>query len=231
MRASSSRFRRPVNLGNIVGLSTIEPTRPITRCSAAGSCPRSRTGPRRADEAEQAPDRRGLAGAVRSEEAEHAAPRHREVEAVHGDGLRPRGASILLAEALEFDDRVHASTVELAPLDGTGVPPVFGEGYPYRLLLGVELVLDEERDQLADRDMRLLDVRGLRARHVDLDVGERSELAAVLAGERDRPEPWALACSNARTTLADAPLVEIPSRTSPSRPSASTWRANTPSKP
>ena len=42
---SSSRLRRPENRGYIVGLSTIEPTRPITRCSPAGSCPSRRQRP------------------------------------------------------------------------------------------------------------------------------------------------------------------------------------------
>ena len=58
----------------------------------------------RPDEVEQRPDGRGLAGAIRSEEPEHLARLHLEVE-LHD----PTVGAIALGEALGADDGGHAT--------------------------------------------------------------------------------------------------------------------------
>ena len=87
MRPSTSRLRRPDRCGNSAGLSTIDPMRGITRCSRGPGVDAEHRGAAagRAHEAEEHPDRRGLARAVRPEEPEHAALGHRR-----GRGRRPR---------------------------------------------------------------------------------------------------------------------------------------------
>src|SRR5262245_18770660 len=74
-------------------------------------------------------------------------------------------------------------------LTRTGVRGSRGQGCPAPCLCAQQFVLDQERDQLPDRDMGLLDVRGLRTRDVDLDIGKGSKRATGCAGERDRAEP------------------------------------------
>ena len=63
------------------------------------------------DEPEQAADRRGLAGAVRTEEPEHAALRNLEVETVDGHGPPSAQAAVLLAEAFHLDDRADTDSL------------------------------------------------------------------------------------------------------------------------
>src|ERR671911_108126 len=104
IRASSSRLRLAEKRGYIVGLSTIEPTRPMTLCSPAGGAPPPAGRP---NQAQEAPDRRSLAGAVRPEEAEHATARDGQIQAVDRHGPAAADPSILLAEPLDLDDRVH----------------------------------------------------------------------------------------------------------------------------
>ncbi len=61
--------------------------------------------------------------------------------------------------------------------------------------------------------MHFLHPGGVRVRHVDVDVGQRPDRAAVAAGQRDRPQP---ACRARRaappSTFGDSPLVEIAER-------------------
>ena len=59
-----------------------------------------------AGQAEQHPDRGGLARAVGAEEAVHAAGGHRQVEAVDGDDPAPAPAAELLAQTRGLDDEV-----------------------------------------------------------------------------------------------------------------------------
>ena len=61
---------------------------------------------RRAGQAEEHPDRRGLAGTVGPEEAVDAAGRHRQVQALYGDPQLAAQATELLAQAGRLDDEV-----------------------------------------------------------------------------------------------------------------------------
>ena len=51
----------------------------------------------------------------------------------------------------------------------------------------VEVAFDEPADQVLDRQVRLLNVLGIRARYRDRDVRQGLELTAG-AGQNDRPE-------------------------------------------
>ena len=81
----------PEKVGEKRGSSTTAPTRSITSGSCAGTCrPKSRHLPAvGSGEAEQHPDRRGLAGAVGAEEAVHAAARHRRSRPSTATSRRP----------------------------------------------------------------------------------------------------------------------------------------------
>ena len=61
--------------------------------------------PGRADQSKQTADRRGLAGTIRTEEAEHATLGHGEVEPVDGHRASAAETSILLEEPFDLDDR------------------------------------------------------------------------------------------------------------------------------
>ena len=91
---SSSRLSRPLIVGNSAGDSTIAPTARIDSASPSGhrAAEQPHRAGRRPHQAEQAADRRGLARAVRPEEAEHAPFGHGEVEPVDRDGARRAGA-------------------------------------------------------------------------------------------------------------------------------------------
>ena len=107
-----SRFRRPEKRGNSAGCSTIEPDRVDHVGEPARDLDAEHPQPAGGGthEPEQAPDRRGLARAVRSEEAEHAAFGHLEVEAGDGDRRAATEAAVLLAEPLHLD-HVHRRTI------------------------------------------------------------------------------------------------------------------------
>ena len=104
IRPSTSRLRRPERYGNSAGLSTIAPMRGMTVCSAGPGGDTEHRGATAAGahEAEQHADRRRLAGAVRSEEAEDAALGHGEIEPADRDL-----AAVDLAEAFGLDDCPH----------------------------------------------------------------------------------------------------------------------------
>ena len=86
--ATRRRFSRPDRNGWNPGPSTSAPTCGSARRRAVGHRSPEQLGRARggAGEAEQHPDQRGLARAVRAEHAEHGAGRDVEVDAVHGDG-------------------------------------------------------------------------------------------------------------------------------------------------
>ena len=89
--ASSSRLRRPEKAGKNLGCSTIAPIRPITcgqgrRDGLVEDPDRAGVGP---DQAQQHPDRRRLARAVRPEEPVHPAERHPQVQPVRRPGTGP----------------------------------------------------------------------------------------------------------------------------------------------
>ena len=80
----------------------------------------------------------------------------------------------------------------------------------------VQRALDEEGDELLDREVALLDVGRHGRGHPDRDVGERRERTAGRARERDHPQSTVPErVSAARTTFAEFPLVEIAISTSP----------------
>ena len=96
----------------------------------------------------------------------------------------------------------------------------------------VQRILHQGGQQLLDRQVAFLDVRGDGARHADGRVGERGQHAARLAGQRDhaagrtlarvrRPGSRSRSCRSSRSRSA----------TSPCLPSDSTWRSNIPSAP
>jgi hypothetical protein len=82
-------WRRPLMVGNSEGVSTIEPTRPRTR-EGRGRRRRRAAGPSPRDQAKQAADGGGLAGAVRPQEPEHAALGDRQIKPSTATWLPPR---------------------------------------------------------------------------------------------------------------------------------------------
>ena len=112
---AAARFLRPLNVGMNFGCSTTAPIRAITcgRRRGTGS-PNSRISPPAGPgQAEQHPDRGGLARAVGPEEAVHAAGRHGEVEVVDGDHPAPSPGAELLAQTCGLDDEVARSSIHL----------------------------------------------------------------------------------------------------------------------
>ena len=138
---SSSRFFRAENAGNSAGVSTMEPTSPFTAGQVARNVgaehPRRAAG--RPHQAEHAADRGGLAGPVRTEEAEHPAFGDLEIEPRDRGRPPPR---VLLAQAHQLD-HCHEWTL---------VPVTFGR-----------MEADEVDEPQAKLVVRLLDELGGRA--------------------------------------------------------------------
>ena len=80
----------------------------------------------------------------------------------------------------------------------------------------VKRVLDQLAHDVQQRPVHFLHPRGDRGRHVDVNRRRPADCAAIAPGQRDRSAvPSPCATSSAATTFGDAPLVLIPSATSP----------------
>ncbi len=86
-----------------------------------------------------------------------------------------------------------------------------------------QLLVDVVADRMKDCEVRLLDVGRVARGHAQAEVGDGGERRVPISRQSDDVD--ARAATAAFTTFGEEPLVEIAISMSPSRPSASTWRA------